>query len=296
MKIIKTKLLLLLLLLTTLIKAQTPAITESQFFLNVIDPLHVGHLSWFHQYDFGTYYMSDIAVFDSTSFRVPSLDNTETNNNTNTRLIGLSSNGTFEPYEVNALPYKPSTYTPTLTISGNTLTAGGNSVTIPTGTTYTPGTGISISSNTIINSAPNPTITTAAYSSGTVYNITTTPAKLDFGTTDPAITLPTSGTYLIMSNVRIDYNGLTNILANTVNIKLRRTNNTASDLTNATGDFILPLVTLLTQTGGDCDVSSVIYTTSNSNDVIELWGNRTASVSVGNVQAGSAWIVAIKLF
>lgn len=135
-----------------------------------------------------------------------------------------------------------------------------------------------------------------SYSAGTAYNLTTTPAKLDFGTTDPSITITTPGTYSIRSNVRIDYSGLTNLAANTVTVKLRRTNNTAADLTNATGDFIVPPVTLLTATGGDCDVAEVIYTTSNSNDIIELWGSRSGSISVGNIQAGSAWIVAVRLY
>lgn len=134
------------------------------------------------------------------------------------------------------------------------------------------------------------------YSAGTAYNITTTPAKLDFGTTDTVVTIPAAGTYLITSNVRIDYSGLTNLAANTVTVKLRRTNNTAADVANATGDFIVPPVTLLTSTGGDCDVATVIYTTANSNDVIELWGSRSASVSVGQIQAGSAWIVATRIY
>jgi hypothetical protein len=135
-----------------------------------------------------------------------------------------------------------------------------------------------------------------SYSAGTAYNITTTPAKVDFGTTDPEITITTPGTYLIISNVRVDYNGLTNLAANTVTVKLRRTNNTAADLTSATGDFIVPPVTLLTATGGDCDVNAVIYTTSNSNDVIELQASRSGSISVGNIQAGNAWIVAVRIF
>lgn len=153
------------------------------------------------------------------------------------------------------------------------------------------------SSTGVINVPPAPgTNNFTSYSDGTVYNLTTTPARLDFGTTDPVVTLTTAGTYEITSNVRIDYSGLTNDAANTVTVKLRRTNNTAADLTNATGDFIVPPVTLLTATGGDCDVNRIIYTTSNNNDVIELWGSRSGSISVGNIQAGNAWIVATRIY
>lgn len=136
----------------------------------------------------------------------------------------------------------------------------------------------------------------ASYSSGTAYNMTTTPAKITFGSNSPSVTLPTAGTYVIMSNVRIDYAGLTNLAANTVTIKLRRINNTATDLSDAAGDFVVPPVTLLTSTGGDCDVSTVFYTTTNNNDIIEIWGSRSGSVSVGNIQAGNAWIVAYRIY
>lgn len=138
-----------------------------------------------------------------------------------------------------------------------------------------------------------------SYSAGTGYNITTTPAKIDFtggGSVDPSITLGAAGTYVITSNVRIDYNGLTNVAANTVTVKLRRINNTAADLADATGGFTVPPVTLLTSTGGDCDVNTVIYTTANNNDVIELWASRSASISVGNIVAGNAWIVAHRIY
>lgn len=138
-----------------------------------------------------------------------------------------------------------------------------------------------------------------SYSAGTGYNITTTSAKIDFtggGSVDPSITLGAAGTYVITSNVRIDYNGLTNVAANTVTVKLRRINNTAADLADATGGFTVPPVTLLTSTGGDCDVNTVIYTTANNNDVIELWASRSASISVGNIVAGNAWIVAHRIY
>lgn len=139
----------------------------------------------------------------------------------------------------------------------------------------------------------------AVYSIGTPYNITTTPAKVDFtgaSSVDPSVVIPAPGTYVIMSNVRIDYAGLTNVAANTVSVKLRRTNNTATDIANATGDFTVPPVTLLTSTGGDCDISTVFYTTTNSNDIIEIWASRSASISVGNIVAGNAWIVAYRIY
>lgn len=134
-----------------------------------------------------------------------------------------------------------------------------------------------------------------AYSSGTVYTLTTTSAKVDFGTTDPQITIPAAGTYLILTNLKIEYAGLTTAL-NSCSFKLRRTNNTATDLTNATTTFNVPVLTLATGTGGDVDIAAIIYTTSNSNDVIELWGNRSGGLTVGSINVGEASIVAIRIF
>lgn len=135
----------------------------------------------------------------------------------------------------------------------------------------------------------------SVYSSGTTYTLTTSTAKIDFGTTDPSITIPAAGTYLILANLKIEYSGLTTAL-NACSFKLRRTNNTAADLTNAVTSFNVPAVTLLTGTGGDVDIPSIIYTTSNSDDVIELWGNRSAGLTLGAINVGEASIVAIRLY
>lgn len=135
-----------------------------------------------------------------------------------------------------------------------------------------------------------------AYSAGTVYALTTTPAKLDFGTTDPVITIPAAGTYLILSNVAVTTSGLTTLAATSCDFKIRRTNNTAADISNATGFTNVPIATLLTSPIGDADVNAVIYTTSNSNDVLEVWGSRSTAINIGNINASSAHIVAVRIY
>lgn len=136
----------------------------------------------------------------------------------------------------------------------------------------------------------------SAYASGTVYALTTTSAKVDFGTTDPVITIPAAGTYLIMANVRVTTSGLTQLAANQCDFKLRRTNNTAADITNATATTSVPVATLLTSDIGDADIATVIYTTTNSNDVIEIWGSRALGISLGAINVSSAHIVAVRLY
>lgn len=143
-----------------------------------------------------------------------------------------------------------------------------------------------------------PTASTAtnagSYGAGTNYILTNTSAKVTFGTTSPSITLPSAGTYLIISNLKIQYAGLTTLL-NTCNFKLRRINNTAGDIPNATTNFDV-VATLLTGTGGDVDIPTVIYTTATSGDIIEMWANRQNGISVtGSIQVGEAGITVVKL-
>lgn len=102
---------------------------------------------------------------------------------------------------------------------------------------------------------------------------------------------------MLFVNVKLAYNGLLSATNKTVTLKLRRTNNTASDITNSTTTFITQIVSLvgLTGTAGDCDVPVILYTTSNSNDVIELWGSISASVT-GSMDVQEASIVAVRIF
>lgn len=144
--------------------------------------------------------------------------------------------------------------------------------------------------------APAPgTNKAAAYGSGTPYSLTLTPAKIDFGTDDPVITLPAAGTYLIMATVRIDYANLSTSTEVACDFNVRRTNNSASNLANAETRFIVPDISSATQTGGYAVIQSAIYTTGNNDDVLEIWGANGAGISSGTVDIGEASIVAIRL-
>lgn len=160
------------------------------------------------------------------------------------------------------------------------------------------------SSATGVLNVPNYTFTppgtnnASQYAAGTVYSMTTTSQLVDFGTTDPTVTIPAAGTYVIFTNVRLGYNNVTNLVTTkTINLKLRRTNNTAADVTNTSTNFIVPVIaTGLLSTAGDCDVPVVVYTTANSNDVIELWGSISALTTTGQVQVQEASITAVRIF
>jgi len=134
------------------------------------------------------------------------------------------------------------------------------------------------------------------YASGTAYTLTNSSAAVDFGTTDPSLTLAQPGTYLIFSRANLKYTGATFAASRTVTLKLRRTNNTAGDLSNASTTFLTDIITTLTYTAGVVQLPPVLYTTSNDSDVISLFGDVSAAPSAGSLDITAAEIIAIRLF
>lgn len=132
------------------------------------------------------------------------------------------------------------------------------------------------------------------YASGTAYTLTGTSAALDFGTTDPILTINKAGTYLIQGNVGVKYNGATYAGAQTVTFKFRRTNNTAADLSNGSRAVELPVLT--TFTGGDVMALPPVIYTATSGDILTVFGILSAVPAAGAVLADSAEIVAIRLY
>lgn len=133
-----------------------------------------------------------------------------------------------------------------------------------------------------------------SYAAGTAYSLTATPAALDFGTTDPQITINSPGTYLIKGRAKINYTGATFAAVRTVTLKLRRTNNTAADLTNGSTTYSTQIITLLTFTGVVVNWE-VTYTTSNSDDVVTIFGDVSVLPTAGTIDITEASIVATRL-
>lgn len=138
--------------------------------------------------------------------------------------------------------------------------------------------------------------TLSAYGAGTAYAFTNTAAAIDLGTTDPSITITTAGTWKITACVQVTYTGAT-VVAETATLKLRRTNNTAADLTSSSITLDLPAATTLTYTYGIVQLPAVYYTTVNANDVVTIFANVSAGLGAGTIDAvaGGTWIVAERL-
>lgn len=135
----------------------------------------------------------------------------------------------------------------------------------------------------------------SVYASGTAYALTATAAKLDFGTTDPSLTITGVGTWLLSGRVRLDYNAATFAAVRTATLKLRRTNNTAADVANSSTGFKTQIITTLTYTAGIIDLPPVIYTTTNTNDVIEIFGSVDVVPTAGSFDAVEASIMALRI-
>ncbi len=218
------------------------------------------------------------------------------------QIIFIEDAGAFEVVS------KGSTTSVTLTyLDYDINTASGNSITT--------GAGVGPSGNQITTTIPvaqggtgNATATLAraalgvggdnlsVYAAGTAYQFTNTAALLNFGTTDPSLTITSAGVWLILSRVRVDYTGATFAAVRTGALKLRRTNNTAADLVNSPCGFLTDIITTLTYTLGSFNLPPIIYTTTNANDVIEIWGSISVVPTAGSLDASEAEIVAIKLF
>lgn len=135
----------------------------------------------------------------------------------------------------------------------------------------------------------------STHASGTAYALTNTSAALDFGTTDPSITITAPGSYLLFARVRVDYTGATFAAVRTGTLKLRRTNNTAADITNGSVSFKTDIITTLTYTLGDFTILAIPYTTSNSTDIITIFGDISVVPSAGSLDAVEANIVAVRI-
>jgi len=132
-------------------------------------------------------------------------------------------------------------------------------------------------------------------SSGTAYSLTASAAALDFGTTDPVVTLAEAGRYQIEADVLLQYSGATFASNRTVTLKLRRTNNTAADLTNATVTCNTDVTTTITGPMIMVHLKADDYTTAGSSDAITVFGDVSVVPSAGNLQASFAKIYARRI-
>jgi len=128
--------------------------------------------------------------------------------------------------------------------------------------------------------------------SGSGFSVTTSASSVDFGTTDPSITLNAPGTYLIIATAKIDYNAATFLAVRNLTLKLRRMNNTPADVISSV--LKTQVITALTFTMPPV-MWTTVYTTNNSNDIINIVASIDTGPSAGTLDINEATITAIRL-
>lgn len=134
----------------------------------------------------------------------------------------------------------------------------------------------------------------SVYAAGTAYSLTNSAAAVTFGTTSPALTITAAGAYLIIARFKLLYNGATFAANQTITSKLRRTNNTAADLANASATVTSSIITTITGLCSDQTIAA-IYATTNTNDSISLFSSIGTVPAAGSLDVSEASIVAIRL-
>lgn len=130
--------------------------------------------------------------------------------------------------------------------------------------------------------------TTAA---GTAYTLTASFAAVDFGTTDPTITLP-AGTFILVATLQASCVGATFAAAEEVRAILRRTNNTPADIGTERNQ---PIPTMTTLSVGGPEITLIFNGyTSTVGDIITINSRLSATPSAGSVTISNAQIFAIR--
>lgn len=133
--------------------------------------------------------------------------------------------------------------------------------------------------------------------SGTAYTLTNALTTVTCGTTSPTMTISTAGTYLVMWNARVDHSGATYAANRTITVALARTNNTPGTITGGGQSLITNVITTTTETAEGGNMSSfVLYTTTNTNDVLVLQALVSVVATAGSSVVSTAKMLALRLF
>jgi hypothetical protein len=135
---------------------------------------------------------------------------------------------------------------------------------------------------------------TAAYLTGSAYSLTATSSAVIGGTTNPTVTLPTTGTYLLFPTAQIRYNGATFLASRNVTLKLRKTSGTPADISNSQTIAQTQIITALSFTMATPAMPIVVYS-GTAGDVVSIFADVSVLPTLGSIQCTEGSIVAIKM-
>lgn len=135
----------------------------------------------------------------------------------------------------------------------------------------------------------------AVYAAGTVYTLTATAAAVAFGTTSPVIVLNKAGKYRISARVQMRHAGAEYSTSREVITKLRRTNNTAADLTGGSTTIPTGVITATTGLFTVFTLPDVIYETTRDDDSITIFSSVAVLPTAGSTDVTEASIIAQRI-
>lgn len=131
--------------------------------------------------------------------------------------------------------------------------------------------------------------------SGSCYVLTVNESRIDMGDIKPILTLPLIGSYLILSSALLKMIDYQKTNYNLVRLYLRKSSGTPEDIESSfryydIGPFDFSV-------GGDSTIvlPPLIYTTTDVNTVIEMWGDIEEEPDSGELHIAGSDIVAIYL-
>lgn len=139
----------------------------------------------------------------------------------------------------------------------------------------------------------------SAYGTGTLYNLTATPALITFGgggAISPSITLGSAGTYTLFITGGLKAVGYSKATISTATIKVRRTNNTPSDIAECYQTITIPVASLLTDHISTIALPVVLYTTANTTDILQVWASVDVVGTAGTITVSQCGIIAIRQY
>jgi hypothetical protein len=156
------------------------------------------------------------------------------------------------------------------------------------------GTTLVVTSGQVISATPAGPLT--VQSAGTAYTLTNSSQLLTFGTTSPSLTISAAGTYLIRSHVQTNLVGATMAANRNITFVIHRTNNTPWDVSPKAQVIKTDITSLKAYTLPIGAIPEFVYTTANTNDVLEIWGFIDTVPTAGSISIVDAQIIAVRLY
>lgn len=156
--------------------------------------------------------------------------------------------------------------------------------------------GATITSGAMVNpSGSEPSVSLlpsiSDYETGGSQALTVTPSQL----ISLSVTLTEAKSYLLLAQIRLDFDAATFEADRTATVKLRRTNNTAADIANAVQAMATGVTVLETATAQVVHLPAVVYA-AGAGDIIQMFGSVDTAPYSGSLKAVSGSILAIPLF